>query len=944
MVNSAPTAAATRYDAFLSYTHRDTAVAVAVQTQVERLAKPWWRRRQLHVFRDESALPASAALWSSLVSALSQSRYLIVLASVAAARSEWTDREVAWWLDHRSADRLILAVVDGDLSWDDRANRFDPGRTTCLPPSLLERTEQEPHWVDLRSVSVEQGLEQLVPPAAAVVAALTGKEKDEILGEDLRQHRRTRRTAVAALAVISVLAAAAVVAAVVATAQRDAARRSATIAQARALAAGAQANLGQDLDRSLLYAATAYRQHDDTASHAALFQALSSNPHLMRFIPHSAPPTALTWLGTTHVLAEGGPGYLVLTDVDSGSSRTVRLSGTVTALAGTADGGTVVTATSEQQLTAIDAQSGRMRWTVSSTSASSAVSLATDAASGLVAELDENGAVTIRRLADGGSVGTGTPPLAGPYPAALSFVSFLNGGSRLAVGDVEGEVEVLGLPDLSVLSPWSPPLGPGDFLPPSAYVGDDSSVAFVLGGRDVSVATVVGQRTIPRFPDTNVQDMSAVAVSDSLDEVAFDGDGQLEIAQPPDEWHPDGVITALRGVSSTNSRLSFSADGSLLAGTTGEMTAVWAPRSVSGAVRVLPDPLLSLCFACSGAPAALDVHDSTVIWKAMQPDYTEHLLCASTRSGEVLGDVALPAQTYVQAVAVRADGSTMLAADDTDGVLAWTLADGCPSGPARSFATGALGGDTSVGVLVLGDGSTLIVGQNQSVAWVDQAGSVRQQSPPAPPTDVYVPPPAMAAAPDGSHFALGRHDGSVTTYRAAGTAVTRVWEVDMGEPVLGVAYVSASRMAVSTASGNVVVLRTASGAVVHRLTGAQGFTVAGAQGLVVGVGGQQDRAAIWSASDGRLLATFTFVPFALPPSSPGRLARFTSGYATTLLPDGTGMWFFEAGANPARWEMDPVSWARTACRKAGRSLTPAEWEAVTGVSAPVDLSCVPPRR
>ena len=90
------------------------------------------------------------------------------------------------------------------------------------------------------------------------------------------------------------------------------------------------------------------------------------------------------------------------------------------------------------------------------------------------------------------------------------------------------------------------------------------------------------------------------------------------------------------------------------------------------------------------------------------------------------------------------------------------------------------------------------------------------------PGAVYVPPPVMAAAPDGARFVLGRPDGSVTAYRTAGTAVSQGWQVDMGQRVQDVAYVSDTRMAVSTASGEVVVLDAGTGAVVHRLAGAQG--------------------------------------------------------------------------------------------------------------------------
>src|SRR3954465_10645362 len=37
------TSTVTKYDAFLSYTHRDSAVAVPLQRQLERRTKPWWR-------------------------------------------------------------------------------------------------------------------------------------------------------------------------------------------------------------------------------------------------------------------------------------------------------------------------------------------------------------------------------------------------------------------------------------------------------------------------------------------------------------------------------------------------------------------------------------------------------------------------------------------------------------------------------------------------------------------------------------------------------------------------------------------------------------------------------------------------------------------------------------------------------------------------------------
>jgi len=43
-----------RFDAFISYSHADAAVAVAVQRGLHKLAKPLWRPRSLRVFLDRT--------------------------------------------------------------------------------------------------------------------------------------------------------------------------------------------------------------------------------------------------------------------------------------------------------------------------------------------------------------------------------------------------------------------------------------------------------------------------------------------------------------------------------------------------------------------------------------------------------------------------------------------------------------------------------------------------------------------------------------------------------------------------------------------------------------------------------------------------------------------------------------------------------------------------
>ncbi|HAN63520.1 MAG TPA: hypothetical protein DCQ79_06595, partial [Rhizobiales bacterium] len=66
------------YDAFISYSHaKDKAIASALQSVVQKLGKPWYRRRSLRAFRDDTSLSATPSLWPSIEQALGNSRFLI---------------------------------------------------------------------------------------------------------------------------------------------------------------------------------------------------------------------------------------------------------------------------------------------------------------------------------------------------------------------------------------------------------------------------------------------------------------------------------------------------------------------------------------------------------------------------------------------------------------------------------------------------------------------------------------------------------------------------------------------------------------------------------------------------------------------------------------------------------------------------------------------------
>jgi len=78
----------------------------------------------LRVFRDDTSLSATPHLWPTIEQALGQSRFLILLASPEAAASSWVSKEVAYWLEAKSADTLLIALTDGELAWDNAIGDF----------------------------------------------------------------------------------------------------------------------------------------------------------------------------------------------------------------------------------------------------------------------------------------------------------------------------------------------------------------------------------------------------------------------------------------------------------------------------------------------------------------------------------------------------------------------------------------------------------------------------------------------------------------------------------------------------------------------------------------------------------------------------------------------------------------------------------------------------
>jgi hypothetical protein len=185
------------YDAFISYSHAaDDKLAPAIQSALHRLAKPFYRLRALNVFRDKTGLAASPGLWSAIETALQKSKHFILLASPESARSEWVQKEVAWWLDHRSPETLLVVLTGGEIVWDGERGDLDWTGTSALSVSLRGQFRNEPLYVDLRwahgrsDVTLRNA--RFLDAILDLASPLHGKAKNDLAGEEVRQSRIVR--------------------------------------------------------------------------------------------------------------------------------------------------------------------------------------------------------------------------------------------------------------------------------------------------------------------------------------------------------------------------------------------------------------------------------------------------------------------------------------------------------------------------------------------------------------------------------------------------------------------------------------------------------------------------------------------------------------------------------------------------------------------------------
>lgn len=901
---------AVTYAGFISYSRAvDGKLAPALQGALHRFVKPWYRLRAIRVFRDDASLAANPSLWSSIKEALDGSEFFILLASPESAKSKWVEKELSYWIKNNPIDNVLVAVTGGE-GWD--ADDFDWATTTALPPSLQGRFAEEPRYTDLRWARSEEHLSsadgRFRDSVADLAAPLHHQAKDELVGEDVRQHRRTIRFTRAAITILTVLLLVASGAAIVAIQQRQTALEQRNLATSRQLAAQAELKASSDLQTAMLLSTAAFKISDSPEARASLVQRLQRNQHVERFLSGPGTPVFnVAFSPDGHILASAsGDKEVSLWDVALNGQRVVlqgndRMATPVfspdgrTLTVGEGDGlhgGTVVLwdvaarkriatltdgtgirtpvfspdgrilATSGLDTTTRSYPTGKViLWDVAThrqigvLSSNNPMDRGRFSPDGRVLAVEEGTDISLWDVARRSRLGT----LTGGHSRGVFDLSFSPDGQTLASGGHDARLVLWDVAKRAQLASWT-------------RNGDVSAVAFSPDGRVLAAgddsATIGLWDVAQRTPLDNLAGGHTSAVFD----ISFSPDGRRIASGGNDgriilwntgQLNPLALATLPHAINDLSpGHTAFSPDATILAASTGPDVVLWdIPRRA---------PLATLtgaggrpAFSRDGRILATATSTNVLLW-----DVTKRARLASLTGGVADG-------SYTPGPVFSPDGH-ILATVVSGNVVLWDVT--------RRSKLATLEGDDVRGLAFSQDGRILAtgsVGYTDIVLW-DVAQRTRLRSFSSHSGD---PVSSLSFSPDGSQLAWSALESANTAL--GGDYSIILWDIANNTKRTSFTVHTGLARTVAFSPG--------------------GSTLAW----------DGDNVVLWSIRLGGPMMTMT---------DPGSRSTVFL-YNPVFSPDGRMLATDSSDNSIILWDVDVQSWAQRACAIAGRDLTRAEWAA-----------------
>ena len=189
-----------RYKAFISYSHADEKWGDWLHRALETYSVPAKLvgretgagpipKRLTPIFRDREDLPAAGNLNATILAALKDSQFLVVISSPNSAQSKWVGEEIRNFKAFHGSDRILTVIVDGEPFSGDPATEAFPERLRFDEDETGARLPGEPLAADARDE--KDGKQAAI---SKLVAGLIGVPLDDLVQREAQ--RRARRTRV----------------------------------------------------------------------------------------------------------------------------------------------------------------------------------------------------------------------------------------------------------------------------------------------------------------------------------------------------------------------------------------------------------------------------------------------------------------------------------------------------------------------------------------------------------------------------------------------------------------------------------------------------------------------------------------------------------------------------------------------------------------------------